>query len=122
MGKHISLIAEFRDSQPYLTQDALHQLYLGRLVEAHNELSDMGNQMYRIFGRPLTVPPRGRFLDATIEKAKADVTTNKKKGGATQSAAPLVRKEFLTSHNTLILSTNLLTNDPPLGGVKTRSL
>ena len=79
VGKHISLIAEFRDSQPYLTQDALHQLYLGRLVEAHNELSDMGNQMYRIFGRPLTVPPRGRFLDATIEKA--DVTTNKKKGG-----------------------------------------
>ena len=82
MGKHISLIAEFRDSQPYLTQDALHQLYLGRLVEAHNELSDMGNQMYRIFGRPLTVPPRGRIvtsLDATIEKA--DVTTNGRKGG-----------------------------------------
>ena len=71
VGKHISLIADFRDSQPYLKgtpQDALYQSYLGRLVEAHNELSDMGNQMYKTFGRPLTVPPRGRIvisLDAT---------------------------------------------------------
>ena len=124
VSDNLSILANFRDSQPYLkgtTQDTCHQYFIEKLVNEYNSLINIANQMYEVSGAHLTVPRLGEItLDQTISKADEKGYRNQwRTYGAKPQGDVLSSKDNLREFNKLVLTTNSLVNEPELVGVKT---
>ncbi len=128
VAKCISIINEFRSSQPYLAgtaQDAIQQFFVNKLVVEHNGLVDLAADLHNISGMHWTAPSRSKIIDlaAAIDKAdKIGYTNQWPKRGATPMKDQLATEESLDSKIRLILSANNLSTDPPLVGKDNRFL
>ena len=130
--ERISIIAQFRDSQPYLigtAQDGLHRFYLENLVARHNKLVDLAGALYKTSGTPCTVPSSGRrgkiftSLDDAIHVADELNFKNQweiRGGTPRQDYLAEDKERSLNSQVSLILSTNSLLTDPLLVGKESR--
>ena len=124
VSDNLSILANFRDSQPDLkgtTQDTCHQYFIEKLVNEYNSLINIANQMYEVSGARLTVPRLGEItLDQTISKAdEKGYRYQWRTYGAKPQRDVLSSKDDLREFNKLVLTTNSLVNEPELVGVKT---
>jgi hypothetical protein len=128
VAENISIINEFRSSQPYLAgtaQDAIQQSFVNRLVAEHNDLVDLAAHLHNISGTPWTAPSRSKIVNLAAAINRADekgYTDQWLRRGATPMTDELATEESLNSQIRLILSTNNLLTDPPLVGKDNRFL